>query len=299
MIDLDAKQMLKLMYRKGYARLPEKGVTFARNFFEPNKKNINCCWENYFIASHDHEIPIRHYYLDQKTTCKSLLIYFHGGGFVVGGLNHADWLCGQMVSSLPCDIIAIAYRLAPEHKFPTALYDAQEAVQHLIEHAKQFGSYQQIVLIGESSGGNISATLSQMNKICFSNKIAGQILICPSLDYYNTYPSKERYRSGYLLDKKVRDWFVSLYLDDEDQRKDLRISPILNSRINDLPPVLIITAEYDPLKDEAEAYAMKLIDSNINCTYVCMLGKIHGFVHMVKLELDLSFLFNQIRQFIS
>lgn len=226
-------------------------------------------------------VPLR-LYRPHATQNASLpvVVYFHGGGFTIGDLDTHDAACRALSKFARCAVIAVDYRLAPEHKFPAAFEDSVAAVRWTAAHAVELGlDAERIALAGDSAGGNLAAGAALALR-GDGPKIALQVLIYPGLDMRGTMPSHAQFAHGYLLEREEILWFLGNYLSDPAQAVDWRASPLLASDHRGLPPASIITAGFDPLRDEGAAYAERLSESGVRVTYECFEGMIHGFITM-------------------
>jgi acetyl esterase len=206
------------------------------------------------------------------------LVFFHGGGFVIGDLDTHDGLCRQLANASGCRVISVAYRLAPEHKFPAAVDDAYAAVSWVAEHAREFGvDSDRIAVGGDSAGGNLAAVVCQLAKERGGPKIALQLLLYPATESGVDTPSRVALAEGYLLEKKSIEWFLQQYVERGTDPIDPRLSPLLAPDLSGLPPAHIHTAEFDPLVDEGKAYADKLAAAGVEVEYTCHPGMIHHF----------------------
>lgn len=225
-------------------------------------------------------IPARIY--APKTTVDSspVLVYFHGGGWVIGDLESHDALCREFCEAIDCIVVAVDYRLAPEHKFPAAVEDAWTAVQWIAAHAAEFGGdASRLAVGGDSAGGNLTAVVTQKARDEGGPAIIFQLLLYPALDVLTENESRTQFETGYSLDRTLAEWFLAQYLDDiPTQAPDLRVSPGKAENLAGLPQALIITAGFDPLKDEGKAYADRLRDAGVAVEYICYDTVIHGFM---------------------
>jgi acetyl esterase len=211
----------------------------------------------------------------------SLLIYFHGGGWVVGSLNGYETLCRQLAITSGWTILSVDYRLAPEYKFPAAVNDAYDSLVWAITNARLLGiDKEKIAVGGDSAGATLSTVVCHINARKKGPKLASQILIYGAYDLSQERASFERYANGYMLNRDAIRWFYSQYLETSAQKFDWRASPILAGRFEDLPPALFVTAECDPLIDENVEYAQILREHGIPVEYVCFQGMIHPFLSM-------------------
>jgi acetyl esterase len=276
----NASRILKLAYQRGYADLPQLDIDTIRAFLsvKQTKKSLPAKVEidNRTIPLATHNLSSR-FYFPEKLRNKHVICFFHGGGMISGNAQQTDLLCADLSAMLEDPVIAINYRLAPEHKFPAAINDAIDSIQWIHNNCSNlFGRELLLSVIGESSGGNLAAVASQVLRQ--QNIIQHQFLINPSLDYCNPYQSKQEYAENYLLDKAFRDCLAKHYLNNENERTQYKVSPVLNPDLKKLPPATIIASQYDPMRDEAAYYAEQLINENNHCQFICMLGMIHGFL---------------------
>jgi acetyl esterase len=212
------------------------------------------------------------------------LIFFHGGGWVIGDLDTHDVLCRQLTAAAGIVVVAVDYRLAPESKFPAAADDAWAATRWIVAHADTLGiDARRIAVGGDSAGGNLAAVVCLQARDAGAPAIALQTLLYPVTDIGIEWPSYQQFGEGYLLTGQSMRWFIAHYLTSEREAADWRASPLRAPSLRGLPPALIVTAGFDPLRDEGEAYARALRDAGVRVDYVCYGGMIHGFVPMGKL----------------
>jgi acetyl esterase len=206
------------------------------------------------------------------------LLYFHGGGFVIGDLDTHDGLCRLLANASGCRVISAEYRLAPEHKFPAAVEDAYAAARWVAANARGLGiDEDRIAIGGDSAGANLAAVVCQLAQQRGGPKLALQLLFYPATRSDAETPSRRALAEGYLLEKKSMEWFFEQYVAPGTDPKDPRISPLLAADLSGLPPAHIHTAEFDPLVDEGKAYAEKLAAAGVAVEYTCHEGMIHHF----------------------
>jgi acetyl esterase len=228
-------------------------------------------------------IPIR-VYTPLATTGTLLpgLMFFHGGGFVIGDLETHDDLCRGLCNDSGCRVVSVDYRLAPEHPFPAAVEDCFAATQWIAAHASELGiDAGKIAVGGDSAGGNLAAVVAQLAKKD-GPKITFQLLIYPvtQLGAAEETGSMRDNAKGYFLERDGMDWFTRCYAPDAAHRNDPRLSPLLAKDVSGLPPAYVITAGFDPLRDEGKDYADKLDTAGVPVTYVNYPGMVHGFFSM-------------------
>jgi acetyl esterase len=223
------------------------------------------------------EIPVR-IYSPQGPSPLPALIYFHGGGWVLGDLESHDHVCRALANSASCVVISVDYRLAPENKFPAAVYDSYAATEWIANHAAELGvDRARIAVGGDSAGGNLAAVISLVARDKGGPNITFQLLIYPATDMRMSMPSIDENADGPLLTKAAMHWFVNHYLSHEGDRTDPLASPLLASNLKGLPPAFIITAECDPLRDEGEAYGLRLEQAGVPVAVQRYAGMPHGF----------------------
>jgi acetyl esterase len=227
-------------------------------------------------------VKCRHY-RSSAATAAPLLIYYHGGGWVIGDLDTHDDICRKLARDAHCSVIAVDYRLAPEHPAPAALDDCIAATQWIFANAKSLGiDAARIAIGGDSAGGNLAALVAMHADV----KPVFQLLVYPAVDARMGQPSHKDNAQGYLLTADSMKWFYNHYLlGDENKKLDPKVSPLLSSdeMLKKSPPTLVITAEFDPLRDEGEEYAAKLASLGVTTSTVRFHGQIHAFFGMSEL----------------
>ena len=223
-------------------------------------------------------IPARFYRASKDKTPSPLLVYFHGGGFMLGTLALYDTACRRLAVQGNCAVLSVDYRLAPETQYPGAVLDAYAATRWASASAQLLNiDPAKIAVGGDSAGGNLAAVVAQMAQDSRDFAVALQVLIYPMTDQSRDYASYERNASGYMLTTAALRWFMDNYIPDSEDRKNTMASPMLRPSLEGLPPALVISAEFDPLVDENEAYANRLKQAGVPCDYVCFAGMIHPF----------------------
>ncbi|PYM96086.1 MAG: acetyl hydrolase [Candidatus Rokuibacteriota bacterium] len=212
------------------------------------------------------------------------LVYFHGGGWVIGDLDTHDVLCRQFTAEAGITVVNVDYRLAPEHKFPAAADDAWAATRWTVAHASELGvDAGRLAVGGDSAGGNLAAVVALQARDASAPAIKLQVLVYPVTDVAAESRSYRDFAEGYMLTRESMRWFTAHYLAASGQATDWRVSPLRASSHAGLPPTLVVTAGFDPLRDEGAAYAAKLQQAGVRVDYVCYGGMVHGFVGMGKL----------------
>jgi acetyl esterase len=187
------------------------------------------------------------------------LVWFHGGGWVVGGIATHDAMCRVLANASGCTVTSVAYRLAPEHPFPVPLDDCWEALAWAAAEAPS----SPLVVAGESAGGNMAAVCAIRARDRGAPRVALQVLVYPVTDHVMSTPSYRKYADGPLMGKSSMVWYWDQYLPDVAARDDPEASPLRTGDLSELPPAIVVTAEYDPLRDEGLAYAERLRQAGV------------------------------------
>jgi acetyl esterase len=237
------------------------------------------------------DIPVRVYVPTGAPSGAGLpvLVWFHGGGWVIGNIETADPTVRTLANAAGAVVVSVDYRLAPENPFPAGLDDALAAVRWVAGNAASLGvDPGRLAVGGDSAGGNLSAVVAQELRDS-GPAIRFQLLVYPVVDQHLTSPSIDQNAKGYFLEKETMLWFRQQYIgDDLALRDDPKASPIAASDLSGLPPALVITAEFDPLRDEGEAYGRRLQDAGVPTTVTRYDGMIHGFFSMRDMLPDAS-----------
>jgi acetyl esterase len=212
------------------------------------------------------------------------LVFFHGGGWVIGDLDSHDVVCRKLADEGRLIVISVDYRLAPEHKFPAAIDDAIAATKWIADHARTLGIDAARLLVGgDSAGGNLAAVVTIAARDGNGPAIAGQVLIYPAIDFAMTHPSHREPETSILLTHTVIKWFRDHYLNGAADVHDWRASPARAKTLIGLPPAYVLTAGADPLRDEGDEYADRLKQAGVAVTWRHFPGQFHGFFTMGKL----------------
>jgi acetyl esterase len=219
-----------------------------------------------------------------EATRLPVYVYFHGGGWVIGDLSTHDVLCRQLTAASGMSVISVDYRLAPEHKFPAAADDAWAATKWIAARAAELGvDATKMAVGGDSAGGNLAAVVALMARDAGGPALKLQVLLYPVTDVMRETRSYADFAEGYMLTRDSMRWFIAHYLRSKDDASDWRVSPLRAPSLAGLPPALIVTAGFDPLRDEGEMFAGRLRDAGVTVDYVCYGGMVHGFAGMGKL----------------
>ena len=236
--------------------------------------------ENRTIPGPAGEIPVR-IYTPEGSGPFPVLVFFHGGGWVVCTLDTHDGQCRSLTNGAGCVIVSVDYRLAPEYKFPAAPEDCYAATKWVAEHAAEIGGdASRLAIGGDSAGGNLTAVVAQMARDKGGPRLVFQLMIYPATDFTAQNASKQENREGYDLSVDDMTWFTNHYLNSKEDELNPLASPMLTKDLSDLPPALIITAQYDPLRDEGEDYGRRLQEAGVPATISRYDGMIHGFFGM-------------------
>ncbi|MCE9657040.1 MAG: alpha/beta hydrolase [Burkholderiales bacterium] len=212
-----------------------------------------------------------------------VLVYFHGGGWTIGDLDTHDVLCRQLANASRCAVVAVDYRMGPEHRFPAAVDDCLAATYWVRRHAEELGlDASRLAVGGDSAGGNLAAVVALLARDAGDLPIAFQLLIYPATDMRCVHPSHVANGLGYLLERPTIEYYRGNYIDDPACYLDWRASPLLHTDLATMPPALVLTAGFDPLRDEGLAYANALVAAGNSASYLCFERQIHGFITMGK-----------------
>jgi acetyl esterase len=216
-------------------------------------------------------------------TLLPVLVYFHGGGWVIGDLDTHDVLFRELANGAGCAVVAADYRMAPEYRFPCAVDDALAATYWVSKNASAMGlDPSRLAVGGDSAGGTLAAVVSLLARDAGDVPIVFQLLIYPATDMRCTAPSHKTNAQGYLLTADTISYFLGHYFGAADDKLDYRASPLLTDDLTRLPAAFVLTAGYDPLRDEGLQYAQRLSEAGNRATLVCFERQIHGFITMGK-----------------
>jgi acetyl esterase len=222
-------------------------------------------------------IPAR-LYRSATTGTLPVLVFFHGGGWVVGNIEGHDTVCRHLANRADCAVVSVDYRLGPEHKFPAAVEDCFAAAEWVANNAASLGvDPVRLAVGGDSAGGNLAAVVSLLARDKGAPRVACQVLIYPATDAAMRHDSIDRFAEGYVLTRSTMRWFYEQYLRSPEDAADWRVSPLLAPDLSDLPPAYVLTAGYDPLCDEGDAYAARLAAAGVAVTHRRFPGQVHGF----------------------
>lgn len=284
-MNLDARNLLERLNQRSAPPISTLPLNEARSMFKkmavraapPSEQVLNVVSKTCPIDRGS--IPVRLYTpADVTTEPAPLIVFIHGGGWMLGDLDDFDPFCRSLAVRSKCRVASVGYRLAPEHPFPAGIQDVRSALIWLISNAKELSvDVSRIGLVGDSAGGNLAAAVCQMG---FTLKPRALALIYPCTDLTMSSPSHSDFAEGYLLTRASLLWFRQQYLPTNIEPSDPRVSPLHGPVISGLKDALVITAGYDPLRDEGRAFAEKLRAENVRTQYECYQSMIHGFITM-------------------
>jgi acetyl esterase len=287
-LEVEAQLALRLLALAGEPALDELTVSAARarivhdaGTFEGPKVEVARASE-VTVAGADGPLPARLYVPFAAPGTGPLLVYYHGGGFVVGDLDTHDNLCRFLTRQGGVRVLSVDYRLAPEHPFPAPIDDALAAFRFAVEHADDLGADPgRIAVAGDSAGGNLAAGVARIAAADGGPAPAFQLLFYPWLDLSTERRSQELFAEGFYLTRDDLRWYGSHYLADASQATDPRCSPLAAEELGAGPPAYIATAGFDPLRDEGEDYAGRLREAGAQVALRRHAGLIHGFANTV------------------
>jgi acetyl esterase len=281
MLDPQARTLLDLMIERQVPAVHTLSPAEARRlylerrtFTQPEGSSVAELRD----MSTDDGTPLRLY--RPTTGTLPLLVYFHGGGWTIGDLDTHDVLCRHLANAAGCAVLSVDYRLGPEHPFPAAVDDCVAAVRWARRHAAALGAdARRLAVGGDSAGGNLAAVVSIAERDA-GHTLAHQLLIYPATDMRAGAPSHTSNGQGYLLTADSVAYYRRQYVPDPQRWTDWRVSPLLAPDLTRLPPALVLTAGYDPLRDEGRQYADALSKAGNRVQLVCFERQIHGFATM-------------------
>jgi len=235
-------------------------------------------------AETDEGIPLR-LYVPAAEPPHPTLVFYHGGGWVVGDLDTHDNVCRALCARADCAVVAVDYRLAPEHPFPAAVEDAYAALEWVAEHGGRATlDPDRLAVGGDSAGGNLAAAVALMARDFGGPDLAHQLLVYPAVasPELQSFPSYEENATGYLLERPGMEWYYERYVGSSVHAANPYLAPLLADDLGDLPPATVLTAGFDPLRDEGQAYADALAEAGVPVEHRHHEGQIHGFVSLTE-----------------
>ena len=308
MLHPQARALINLMQERGVPPTHTLSPVEARHFYrerrtftQPDAPPVASVQDLQATGPHG-AIPLRLYEPLSQTSRQAsgpalpVLVYFHGGGWVIGDLDTHDTLCRELANGSGCAVVAVDYRMGPENRFPAAVDDCLAATRWVHANAALLGlDASRLAVGGDSAGGNLAAVVSILARDLGVAKAAGigsttataatlpivfQLLIYPSTDMRRLSASHQTNGQGYVLTSDSIDYYQKHYTGDESKYLDWRASPLLCEDLANLPPAFVMTAGYDPLRDEGLAYAQRLTEAGNRATHICFERQIHGFITM-------------------
>jgi acetyl esterase len=304
-VDPQAQALLDNLTAQGVPDFPDLGVEASRGFInafldlEGPAQEVAEAWECSAPGPDGNEIPMR-VYRPSNGESLPILMYFHGGYFVIGGLEVADKPCRQLANVTGCVVVSVDYRLAPEHKAPAGAEDCYAATRWVATNAERVGGDpSRLGVTGDSAGGGLAATVSLMARDRGGPTIGVQILQYPVTDMSkDDYPSRISNGEGFLLTRRAMEWFMDLVIDKPDDVDNPYISPVRALDLAGLPPAMVITAGNDPLHDEGEAYARRMEAAGVSVVSLENPTMIHGFLWMAGIVEHANRVYEQIGQYV-
>jgi acetyl esterase/lipase len=256
------------------ARLASRaGFAIASGKPEPGVR-----WEPQVLDGPDGPVPTRVYRPDNQDPTAPALVWLHMGGGVIGDLETCHAFCTILASTVRCPVVSVDYRLAPEHRYPAGLDDCMFAYRHVRDHAAEFGAPEgQAAIGGDSMGGYFSAIIAQDLKLAGEPQPSYALLVYPCVDVASETPSMTLHADTWPLTRDTMNWFMGQYLSADADPASPRLSPIRATDLSGLAPTLLVTAGFDPLSDQGEAYARRLIAAGVPTVFRCQDSLPHGF----------------------
>lgn len=290
-LDPDVEQLLDLIKAAGRPALdglppPEAREAYkaGRAVLQPEPAEVASV-RDLTVPGPGGPIPVRLYRgigteAGQKLPC---LVYYHGGGWVIGDIDSHDVICRRLANGAKCAVLSVDYRLAPEHKFPAAFDDAVAAMRFAVDQAGQIGvDPNRVAVGGDSAGGNLAAAAALAARDA-GLALTQQVLIYPATDMTMSLDSYKRVTDGFPLVARTMGWFVDHYLRNEADKYDWRASPLCAASLRGTAPAIVVVAAHDPLADDGLAYARRLEQDGVRVVSSYFSGQLHGFVSMGKL----------------
>lgn len=283
-LDPQAQELLERIRQAGIPPYHDMEPVVARVFYDkacatgrgspPEPMSVS----DFTIPGPASPIPVRSY-LPRQAGNLPVLVFYHGGGYTIGSLESHDAVCRHLCMEADCMVVAVDYRLAPEHRFPAAIDDAWSALCWVADNARSLGGDpDRIAVGGDSAGGNLAAVTCLWARANGGPALRCQLLIYPGTDMTAAFPSRREFGDGYLLTARLIDWFHDNYLGTGIDPLDWRVSPLHAPDLGGLPTAHIITAGFDPLQDEGKALAERLREHGVETSFTCYEGMLHGFI---------------------
>ena len=286
-LDPQVEYVLGLVKKSSYPEFHTVSAVEAREVFETTAPALNVRPEDVFRAEDrvidgvEGEIPIRIYTPHEPAVGElmPIIVFYHGGGFVIGSLDSYDSLARVFANMVDCIVVSVDYRLAPEYKFPAAVDDGLEAYQWISDNAGDLGGdARRMAIVGDSAGGNVTAVTAIGIREEGDIPPLLQVLIYPVVGGAPETLSHHEFAEGYMLTRADILWFYDCYLNHAEDATDPRFAPLLEDDLSGLAPALVIVAEYDPLRDEGIAYAERMHAAGVHVELANYDGMVHGFL---------------------
>lgn len=264
----------------GYPEMREKFEATAPMMWNPTNLPVHTI-EDRAIPGPAGDLPIRVYTPWRSPVAFPVLVYFHGGGFTIGSIATADPMSRLLARAADCVVVNVGFRIAPEDPFPAPIDDCFAAVRWAGEHAAEIGGdASRIAVGGDASGATYAAVCALLAKQAGGPALAFQLLLTPATDFSTKHPSKIQFADDPMIPAEMIDALMDAYAPPNVDRTDWRVSPLLAPDVTGLPPAFVLTAEYDFLRDEDQAYADRLAAAGVPVTYRCWPGTVHNFFSM-------------------
>lgn len=285
----DTRQLIAELEERGCKELHLRSVDEVRSWFDEVVADLSlrptpgvAAVEDIKIPVSGGEIGIRLYRPAPAGEKLPALVCFHASGYVFGNLDTIDDFCRLMCVGAQCIVIAVDYRRAPEHKFPGPLEDCYQAVLWISQHTDLLGiDADRLAVGGDSSGGTLATVTAKLAAERGAPRICHQLLWYPGTGSLGPTQSGEDYAHGYFLENPLQLWSVGQYLNDKSELQDPRVQPLRYDDFSNMPPCYLMTAGFDPRRDDNAKYATKLRDAGVPVTFVCVESTIHGFLFML------------------
>lgn len=243
--------------------------------------------EDCTILLQGREVPVRLFDTEKTDAPRPTLIYFHGGGYVIGGLDSHHGTCARLARFSGLRMLSVDYAMAPEHRWPDAQDEALALHHWLAEQGTSIGvDADRLAYGGDSAGGNLTAILMQDLVAAKALVPRAQLLIYPSVDCTLQNPVYEKLKDAYVLDQQILHWFIDSYIPDKDQCTSPRASPLYSKHLTGQPPAYLLTCGHDPLRPDTEIYRDKLMAAGVDVTYRELRHQIHGFINIARVDPD-------------
>lgn len=282
-LDADTKDLLDRMKSSGMKPISELTAIQARNQSPPPQPGTGPAMANVFdrrVLVTGGAVPLRILVPNDAPT--AVIVYYHGGGWVLGSVDNSELIARHLAQRTGAAVVVVGYRLAPEYRFPTAVDDAYAAICWANENIYSLaGKRVPLVVMGDSSGGNLAAVVALKSRDLGKPRLDAQVLVCPITDCDFETTSYKAVENQLLVNRDVMMWFWDHYAPDPASRVHPDASPVRVVNIANLPPAVVVSAEYDVLRDEGEVYATRLIKAGIPVDHVRFDGQMHSFFNMV------------------